>query len=52
LQARSLEPILGELVRQAAQGSVVNNDDSDMRILKLVRNLGDGRAGTFTRGIV
>ena len=38
--------------RQAAQGSVVHNDDTGMRILKLVRNTGDGRTGTFTSGIV
>jgi transposase len=47
-----LEPILNELIRQAAQGSVVHNDDTGMRILKLVRNTGDGRTGTFTSGIV
>jgi transposase len=50
--ADSLEPILDELIRQAAQGSVVHNDDTGMRILKLVRNTGDGRTGTFTSGIV
>ena len=50
--AGSLEPILGEFIRQAAQGSVVHNDDTGMRILKLVRNTDDGRTGTFTSGIV
>ena len=50
--AGSLEPILDELIRQAAQGSVVHNDDTGMRILKLVRNTDDGRTGTFTSGIV
>jgi len=50
--AGSLEPILNELIRQAAQGSVVHNDDTSMRILKLVRNTDDGRTGTFTSGIV
>jgi hypothetical protein len=30
----------------------VHNDDTGMRILKLVRNAGDGRTGTFTSGIV
>ncbi len=44
--------IWGEFIRQAAQGSVVHNDDTGMRILKLVRNAGDGRTGTFTSGIV
>ena len=50
--AGSLEPILDELIRQAAQGSVVHNDDTGMRVLKLVRNTNDGRTGTFTSGIV
>ncbi len=44
--------IWGSSIRQAAQGSVVHNDDTGMRILKLVRNTGDGRTGTFTSGIV
>src|SRR5580693_3016768 len=47
-----LKLILDELIRQAAQGSVVHNDDTGMRILKLVRNTDDGRTGTFTSGIV
>jgi transposase len=50
--ADSLEPILDELIRQAAQGGVVHNDDTGMRILKLVRRTDDGRTGTFTSGIV
>ena len=50
--AKQLKRILGEFIRQAAQGSVVHNDDTGMRILKLVRNAGDGRTGTFTSGIV
>jgi transposase len=50
--ADSLEPIWGELIRQAAQGGVVHNDDTGMRILKLVRRTGDERTGTFTSGIV
>jgi len=50
--AGSLEPVLDELIRQAAQGSVVHNDDTSMRILKLVRSTDNGRTGTFTSGIV
>ena len=46
------KPILDELIRQAAQGSVVHNDDTGVRILKLARNPDDGRTGTFTSGIV
>jgi transposase len=50
--AGSLWPALKELIRHAAQGSVMHNDDTGMRILKLVRDLEDGRTGTFTSGIV
>jgi transposase len=42
----------GELIRQAAQGSVMHNDDTGMRILRLTREPGDKRTGTFTSGIV
>ena len=50
--AKLLRPLLKELIRQAAQGSVVHNDDTGMRILKLLRGADDGRTGTFTSGIV
>ena len=50
--AGSLEPVLDEFIRQAAQGSVIHNDDTGMRVLKLVRSTDDGRTGTFTSGIV
>jgi hypothetical protein len=50
--AKSLEPILEELIRQAAQGKVMHNDDTGMRILRLTREPGDKRTGTFTSGIV
>jgi hypothetical protein len=50
--ADRLLPVLKELIRQAAQGGVVHNDDTGIRILKLVRDLEDGRTGTFTSGIV
>jgi transposase len=50
--AGSLEPILDEHIRQAAQGSVMHNDDTSMRVLKLVRTTDDGRTGVFTSGIV
>jgi hypothetical protein len=45
-------PVLDELIRHAAQGGLVHNDDTSMRVLKLVRNNDDGRTGTFTSGIV
>jgi hypothetical protein len=40
------------LIRQAAQGGVQHNDDTGMRILRLTREPGDKRTGTFTSGIV
>jgi transposase len=50
--AKLIRPVLEELIRQAAQGSVMYNDDTGMRILRLTREPGDKRTGTFTSGIV
>lgn len=50
--AKLLWPVLEALIRQAAQGSVMHNDDTGMRILHLTREPGDKRTGTFTSGIV
>ena len=57
--ASHLEPAYGELIRQAAQGEVVHNDDTVMRILGLEEPSGSEvpqdtkqRTGTFTSGIV
>lgn len=50
--AKPLRLALEELIRQAAQGRVMHNDDTSMRILRLVREPGDKRTGTFTSGIV
>ena len=50
--AKLLRPLLEELIRQAAQGGVMHNDDTGMRILQMARGGGDGRTGTFTSGIV
>ena len=50
--AKPLRSALEELIRQAAQGSVLHNDDTGMRILRLTREPGDKRTGTFTSGIV
>jgi len=50
--AELIRPALEELIRQAAQGSVMHNDDTSMRILRLTRETGDKRTGTFTSGIV
>ena len=50
--AKPIEPVLEEFIRQAAQGGVMHNDDTSMRVLKLVRSTDDGRTGVFTSGIV
>ena len=41
-----------ELIRQAAQGEVLHNDDTSMRVLKLARPPEDERTGVFTSGVV
>ncbi len=41
-----------ELIRQAAQGEVVHNDDTSMRVLRFERDPKDERTGVFTSGIV
>jgi transposase len=50
--AQQFRPVLEELIRQAAQGGVMQNDDTGMRILRLMREPGGKRTGTFTSGIV
>lgn len=48
-----LRPALEELMRQAAQGEVVHNDDTSMRVLSLNRDdVSPERTGVFTSGIV
>jgi hypothetical protein len=41
-----------EFIRQAAQGEVLHNDDTSMRVLKMAREPSDDRTGVFTSGIV
>ena len=50
--AELIKPARDELIRQAAQGKVLYNDDTSMRVLKLKRLDGDPRTGVFTSGIV
>ena len=50
--ANQIRRVLEEFILQAAQGGVMHNDDTSMRVLKLARNTDDGRTGTFTSGIV
>jgi hypothetical protein len=40
------------LIRQAAQGHVVHNDDTSVRILRFEREPNDARTGLFTTGII
>jgi transposase len=50
--AEVIKPARDELVRQAAQGEVLHNDDTSMRVLRLVREPSEERTGVFTSGIV
>jgi transposase len=54
-KAQLIRPALEELIRQAAQGRVLHNDDTTARVLALRREQpekGDNRTGVFTSGIV
>ena len=50
--AEFIKPARDELIRQAAQGEVIHNDDTSMRVLPLARERSDERTGVFTSGIV
>jgi len=53
--AELIKPAHAELIRQAAQGEVLHNDDTSMRVMTLRRDRpreGDERTGVFTSGIV
>lgn len=52
--AGPIRPALDELIRQAAQGNVLHNDDTQARVLALRReaDAGEERTGVFTSGIV
>jgi transposase len=50
--ATMLKPAFDQLIWQAAQGEVLHNDDTGMRILRLAREPSDQRTGIFTSGIV
>jgi transposase len=56
--AAQIQPAGDELIRQAAQGGVVHNDDTSMRVLSLDRDAASDvdiaaeRTGVFTSGIV
>jgi len=50
--AELIKPARDELIRQAAQGQVLHNDDTSMKVLRLEREPTDERTGVFTSGIV
>jgi transposase len=50
--AEAIKPAHEELIRQAAQGEVLHNDDTGMRVLRMEREPSDERTGVFTTGIV
>jgi transposase len=50
--AEAIKPVHEELIRQAAQGEVLHNDDTGMRVLHMEREPSDERTGVFTSGIV
>ena len=50
--AESIKSARDELIRQAAQGEVMHNDDTGMKVLNVMREPGDERTGVFTSGIV
>jgi transposase len=54
-RAEQIRPAHEELIRQAAQGKVLYNDDTKARVMALRREqaeAGDDRSGIFTSGIV
>ena len=50
--AALMKPAHKELIRQAAQGKVLHNDDTSMRVLRLAREPSDDRTGVFTSNIL
>jgi transposase len=50
--AETIKPVHEELIRQAAQGEILHNDDTGMRVLRIEREPSDERTGVFTSGIV
>ena len=50
--AELIKPARDELIRQAAQGEVLHNDDTSMRVLRFERQTPEERTGVFTSGIV
>jgi transposase len=60
-KAKAVSPLYDELIRLAAQGQVLHNDDTSMKVLDLMKDIegerekdpgGGGRTGIFTTGIL
>ncbi|MGD9579624.1 IS66 family transposase [Sulfuricurvum sp. IAE1] len=49
--ADRIHPVYHELIRQAAQGDIIHNDDTTMKILSLVNDK-ERRKGIFTTGML
>ncbi len=49
---RGASSMYDELMRQAAQGRIIHNDDTPMKILQMIGNNDDGRSGIFTTGML
>jgi transposase len=49
---RGASAVYDELMRQGAQGRVIYNDDTTMKILAMIGNHDDGRSGSFTTGML
>ena len=50
--AADLDPVFVELIKKAAQGDVVYNDDTPMKVLELMKEENPARKGIFTTGIL
>jgi len=50
--ADTLEPVFSAMIEEAAQGEVLYNDDTTMRVLELMKEKEAPRKGVFTTGIL
>lgn len=50
--AAELDPVFVELIKKAARGDVVHNDDTTMKVLELMKEENPTRKGIFTTGIL
>ncbi len=50
--AQKISPVYNQLLYQGAQGNIIHNDDTTMKILEQMKNKGFKRKGTFTTAIL